>query len=359
MATTLESTSEFERESWVDFVRATAIFLVVLLHSASFWVYRYGLTSDFNWQVGNIIDSATRVAVPLFFMTTGYLLLSKPISLITYFDKRFRRIAIPWLAWSIIFLVYKKIRLDTPITISEGFFEILNGDVYFHFWFLYTLIGLYIFIPVISWLIENDPQKRSFYFLIVWFVTASIIPLLNTLSKYVANHELKIAFDLSMFGGFSGYLIAGFLIGKIKSSKLHWMVFFGVYTLSVVVTIVATSVGTYRLERLIEYFYDYAAPNVILASFAAFAVLKKIGTVISGNEKASLIFSRLGYASLGVYLIHPIFINALNDGIFGPDLKFIIQNSALTIPLVAIISFLLSYIAVEIILNIPVIRRIV
>ena len=352
METTLEST-------WVDFVRATAIFLVVLLHSAAPWVYRFGLTSNFKWQVGNIIDSITRVAVPLFFMTTGYLLLSKPISLKTYFNKRYRRIAIPWLVWAIIFLIYKKIRLDIPLTISEGLFEILNGDVYFHFWFLYTLIGLYLFIPVISWFLESDAQKRSFYFLVVWFLTASIIPMLNTLSKNIANHELTIAFDLSMFGGFSGYLIAGFLIGTFKSSKSQWMLLSGVYVLGIIVTIVATSVGTYRLERLVEYFYDYAAPNVILASFAAFAILKKVGIAISRNEKASMIFSRLGYASLGIYLIHPIFINALNDGMFGPNLKFIIQNSALTIPLVAIITFLLSYIAIEIILKIPIIRRIV
>lgn len=359
METTLESTSELEREHWVDFVRASAIFFVVLLHSAAPWVLRFGLTSDFNWQVGNIIDSLTRVAVPVFFMTTGYLLLTRPISLKSYFNKRFRRIAVPWLVWSIIFLIYKKIRLDIPITISEGFFEILNGDVYFHFWFLYTLIGLYLIIPVISWFIESDPQKRSFYFLTVWFITASIIPMLNTLSKNIANHELAIAFDLRMFGGFSGYLIAGFLIGKFKPSKSQWVLFLGVFAMSTIVTIVATSVGTYRLERLIEYFYDYAAPNVILASFAAFAVLKRIGIAISQNEKVSLIFSRIGFASLGIYLIHPIFINALNDGMFGPDLKFIVQNSALTIPIVAVITFFLSYIVVEVFLRIPVIRRIV
>ncbi len=357
--TALSETNEIERESWVDFVRATAIFLVVLLHSAAPWVYRYGLISDFDWQVGNIIDSATRVAVPLFFMTTGYLLVSKPISLKTYFNNRVRRIAIPWLAWSIIYLLYKSLRSGVPTTISEGLLELANGDVYFHFWFLYALIGLYLFIPVIAWFLECDAQRRSLYFLIAWIVAASIIPFLDVLSRNAMNFELNIAFDLRMFGGFTGYLIAGLLIGKINPSRSQWILLFGAYMIGVLITIIGTTTGTVQLDRLIEYFYDYAAPNVILAAFSAFAVLKKVGIFISQNKKTSLIFARLGYASLGIYLIHPIFFNALNDGMLGPDLTTIIQKSALTLPFIAIITFLLSYIAVEIILRIPILRRIV
>ena len=351
--------SESERESWVDFVKVTAIFLVVLLHSAAPWVYRYDLIADFDWQVGNIIDSVTRVSVPLFFMTTGYLLLSKPIYLKTYFNKRVKRIVLPWLVWSIIYLIYKSSRSDTPLTISEGLLAFINGDIYFHFWFLYTLIGLYLFIPVVSWFLEVDSQKRSFYFLTIWFISVSIFPFLNAVSRNFTNFEIKFAVDLSMFGGFTGYIIAGALLGKYNPSKSKWLLIFGAYAIGVIITIIGSAVGTYRLGRLIEYFYEYAAPNVILSAFAAFLLLKKVGTMMGQNKKASLIFTRLGYASLGIYIIHPIIINALNDGMLGQDFTTVIQRSALTIPLVAIITFVLSYIAVELILVIPVIRRIV
>jgi len=362
METTLNHSNdinESERESWVDFVKVTAIFLVVLLHSAAPWVYRYGLIADFDWQVGNIIDSATRVSVPLFFMTTGYLLLSKPIYLKTYFNKRVKRIALPWLAWSIIYLIYKSSRSDSLITISEGLLAFINGDIYFHFWFLYTLIGLYLFIPVISWFLEAELQKRSLYFLTLWLISISIFPFLNAFSRNITNFEIKFAVDLSMFGGFTGYIIAGALISKCNPSKTQWLLIFAAYTIGVAITFTGTAAGTYKLGRLIEYFYDYAAPNVILTAFAAFLLLKKVGTMMGQNRKASLVFTRLGYASLGIFLIHPMFINALNDGMLGQNFTTVIQRSALTIPLVAIITFILSYIAVELILVFPVIRRIV
>ena len=355
----MNSTSEIERESWVDFVRATAIFLVVLLHAAAPWVYRYGSITDFDWQIGNIIDSVTRVSVPLFFMITGYLFLSRPLSLKAYFNKRVSRIAIPWLAWSIIYFIYKSLRSDTPLTISEGFLAFVNGDIYFHLWFIYTLVGLYLFIPVISWFLETDPKKRALYFLTVWFISISILPFLDAFSRNITTYELKLAVDLSMFGGFTGYLIAGALIGKFNPSKTQWLLIFGAYAIGVTITFIGTAAGTYKLGRLIEYFYDYAAPNVILTAFAAFLLLKKVGTMMGQNRKASLIFTRLGYASLGIFLIHPMFINALNDGMLGLDFTALIQQSALTIPLVAMITFFLSYIAIELIMIIPIIRRIV
>lgn len=232
--TPLNNNDEMKREQWVDFVRATAIFLVVMLHSASPWLYRYGQTSNFNWQIGNVIDSITRVSVPLFFMTTGYLLLNKPVSLKDYFNNRVKRIVIPWLAWSVIYLVYKSIRFDLPITFWEGILEFINEDIYFHFWFLYVLIGLYLFIPVISWFTETDTQKRSIYFLIAWIISASLIPFLVIVGKYALKIELNPAIDLSMFGGYSGYLIAGALIGRGKSTKPQLMLLIGTFILGTI-----------------------------------------------------------------------------------------------------------------------------
>jgi len=355
----LEDNNDLEREPWVDFVRVTAIFLVVLLHSAAPWLYRYGQIDDFDWQIGNIIDSASRVSVPLFFMITGYLLINKPMPLKRYFNKRIKRIVIPWLGWSCIYLIYKNSRIDAPITLIDGFLQFVNGEIYFHFWFLYVLVGLYLFVPIISWFIEFDTLKRSSYFLILWVLTASIIPFLNEVTAYTTSYDLKTAVDLSMFAGFSGYLIAGTLLGKDKASIPSLALFSGAYALGIVLTVIGTSLGTYKLGRYIGYFYEYTAPNVVIASVAAFAILKKVGQTIIQSKRLSGVFARIGYATLGIYLIHPIFINALNDGFLGPGLASLIRKSSLTIPLVAVITFVLSYTAVEIILHIPVVRKIV
>lgn len=89
-------TNEPNRETWVDFVRATAAFLVVWIHAVSPWLIKYGEVPNGDWQTANIPDSATRMSVPLFFMVTGYLLLNRPLLLGRYFWRRFARIVVPW-----------------------------------------------------------------------------------------------------------------------------------------------------------------------------------------------------------------------------------------------------------------------
>lgn len=60
---------------WLDYTRAIGCCMVVLLHTASEFILKS--TSIINWEVANIIDSFTRVCVPLFFMISGYLFSEK------------------------------------------------------------------------------------------------------------------------------------------------------------------------------------------------------------------------------------------------------------------------------------------
>ena len=351
--------SERNREPWADFVRVVAIFSVVWLHSAAPWVYRYGQVSGFNWQIANIADSVVRVSVPLFFMLTGYLLLNKPVTLGFYFRRRLSRILIPWIAWSFVYLAYGTFHDGYSMGIVGALRAFVNGDIYYHLWFLYTLIGLYLSIPIISWLTGADRQKRSLYFLVLWFVAASLFPFLKAAASYATQTKVQSAFDLSMFAGYSGYLVAGALMGASKISRSRLALFLGGYGLAVVFTIVATTLATGRSQSFQVYFYGYATPNVVVAAVAAFAFLKGLGTAVCRNPRVSYVFERISHTTLGIYLIHPVALNLIYDGKLGSFLASASKNSAVSIPLVSVIAFFLSYVAGEIILRVPVVRRIV
>ncbi len=69
-----QAVNEKVRENWIDTIRATACMMVIMLHVAAYYVTRSSVNSDY-WNFANIIDSATRSCVPLFFMISGYLFL--------------------------------------------------------------------------------------------------------------------------------------------------------------------------------------------------------------------------------------------------------------------------------------------
>jgi surface polysaccharide O-acyltransferase-like enzyme len=102
-----ENILEHEKRSvWVDYIRVIASFSVILLHSTAPLIFKYGDLPLTHWMIGNIYDSAVRMCVPLFFMISGYLLLDKNESLVSFYKKRFNKIVPPLIAWSFFYVLW-------------------------------------------------------------------------------------------------------------------------------------------------------------------------------------------------------------------------------------------------------------
>jgi surface polysaccharide O-acyltransferase-like enzyme len=348
-----------QREIWVDFLRVTATFLVVWLHTSAPWLYKYGRITNSNWYVANILGSVVRMAVPLFFMLTGYLLLDRSILLGAYFRKRVARIAVPWIAWSAIYVLWNIYHNGANISMLYAIKSFINDGIFYHLWFLYTLLGLYLFIPVLSWGMNVNKQPRAIFFTAVWFVAASVIPFINTGLTYITGGDVKVALDVTMFCGYSGYLTAGLLLGQLRVSRGIRLLAVCALIGTVSFTALATFIATSRSGTFIEYFYLYLTPNVVVASMAAFLLLKECGCMVARSVILSQIVTTMSTASLGVYLIHPIFLNLIQDGTLGASMASLSNGTAFSIPAVALIAFVLSWAGAYVILQIPLIRRIV
>ncbi|WP_390849878.1 hypothetical protein [Nostoc spongiaeforme] len=61
-------------------------------------------------------------------------------------------------------------------------------------------------------------------------------------------------------------------------------------------------------------------------------------------------------ASLGIYLVHPVFLSLLKDGYFGFSLSGFHAHPIYSIPLTAIMTFILSYLTISIFRKIAIMR---
>src|SRR3990167_2341660 len=94
---------------YIDIIRSVAIFLVVLLHVSAKFVTAYKNIPIDWWVVSNFYDSFSRQSIPLFLMISGFLILGsyKSDQLKIFVRKRFLKVFIPFIIWSIFYLLWR------------------------------------------------------------------------------------------------------------------------------------------------------------------------------------------------------------------------------------------------------------
>jgi surface polysaccharide O-acyltransferase-like enzyme len=307
--------------SWLDNLRVVATISVIFLHVAAPFLYKFGKIGSFDWWTANVYDSLVRFCVPVFVMITGALLLPKDYQLEDYLKKRVTRIILPFLFWILIYLIHVLSLLKNGFKLP--FLEILTiGSTKFaykttyHFWYIYMIIGIYLFIPILSKWVKRATEKEILYFLLLWVVAIIIAqPLFST---YIPD------FNLKYFSGFVGYIVLGYYLSirnfeKVKNIRI---ISFLIFTTGVLLTIF----GTYFLSkyngRFIIDLYTYFSPNVVIAAVGLFLFFKQTNLT---NPKLKIVRKFINKHSFGIYFVHILvlfYLNkfGINGAVFGPIL---------------------------------------
>jgi surface polysaccharide O-acyltransferase-like enzyme len=333
---------------WVDNARVIATIAVIFLHTSMYLVARSEIGS-YSWWIGNIYDSSVRWCIPIFVMVSGSLLLhpEKYMDLITFYKRRASKILVPFLFWTVFYSVWVlakgviKHEHVTLLSLGEG---ILLGIPYPHMWFLYMLMGLYLFAPFLGRIVSALSLKVVLFICILMFVAASTSSAIVRLSF----PESRLFFNL--FPLYMPYFVAGYLISTIKVNT-HGRFHFILVALSSAATAIGCFVLStrYGLQKGIC-FYDFLSITVIPASLSMFYIFIGLNrNICPVNVK------KIAELTLGIYLIHPIFLDVLQYfGFSGGKFEPIIS-----VPVITMLVFLLSVIAARIIALTPYLKRII
>lgn len=336
---------------WINNARILAVLAVIILHIAAFFAADTSRMGSFFWWVGNACDSCVRWSVPVFIMLSGALLLDaeKDESAFSFYKKRASRILLPGLFWTIFFIGWEflkgAIKAD-PRSFVFIFRQLLGGRPYYHMWFLYMLIGLYLITPSLRVFIRKMPMKGQIIFTAVLFVFS----MANSVSGdfYSGRGNLLI----NWFLPYLPYYISGHLLKETRgnSGKNILILFF---LLSTVLTALGVFLaGNFSGPGSGFYFYDYLSVTVVPMSLCAFSLLKTAGKPFLINREATRGISRL---VLGIYLVHPVFIDIFRyTGVFNPGF-----SPLAVIPLVSFLVFVFSLAAVRIISSVPYLNKVV
>ena len=346
--------SETTREIWVDVVRVFAIFCVIVLHVAGPLLYEYHEMPRSYWVIANFYDSCVRMCVPLFFMISGYLLLKKDEPLLEFFRKRSQKVVLPLVAWTLFYLLWSQLVDREPLPNVRSLGGLLISPAYFHLWFLYALLGVYVCVPFLRAIVHSRHSYLCNYYVLLWLVAVVAIPLLEMAT------QRKSEIDLNVVSGYAGYFMLGRLLGLQPTTILHAIIGALGYLASVLVTFAGMWIVTVHQDgKLAGYFYDNFSANVVVMSASAFVLLKYVAqnSNLLAKPSAIKILDTLTAASFGVFLIHIAVLLTLHYGYLGVTLTGSSGNPVYAIPLTSICVGLLSFLAVMGLRRVPLLKR--
>ncbi len=415
--------------AWIDCARWIAMFLVVVCHACDPFNCSPESTSNpefLRW--GAIWGSLLRPSVPLFVMITGALLLPiRESGLGEFYKKRIPRVLFPFLIWSALYTLFPwfaEILTGTPDearTLTTTFFPysgFMNDGAgpetslasalatlatvpfsfnYFsvHLWYVYMLIGLYLYLPIFSAWVEKASPRAKLAFLGIWGITLALpyadvflTPHLPFGSGYLFGTCSWNAFGtFYAFAGFNGYLLLGHVIArasqKISVKKTFavalpalaagtLLTFAGFFWVRLMGSLdnpqvfaalrdggffagtlasfssciagttpeeIAASAKMFQAEPMVELFWTYCSLNVVLSSAALFLLISKIK--LAPGRFANFL-ATLGKLGFGVYIVHYFFV--------GPSYVLATKLGvplALQIPVSAVFAFAATYIVVR------------
>ena len=362
-----------KRIVWLDVLRCVAMIMVIGVHCIDpFYISptMRAIPEYTHWAA--IYGSLLRPSVPLFVMMTGLLLLPvKKQPLGKFYKKRIYRVLFPFLIWSVLYSMFPWVTgvLGLPKEIIGDFFCYTQGqesqslidslkDVAMipfnfshkenHMWYIYLLIGLYLYMPFFSAWIENADRKTKRAFLLIWIISL-FIPYLkeyvaNCLferSGYVFGTDTWNEFGLFYyFAGFNGYLLLGHYVKKGNDWSLMKTFILCILMFAVGYYITYTGFSTTAsnpnaTETEMELFFTFCSPNVLLMTLATFLLLQK---VVITNSTVIKVLANMTQCGFGIYMVHYFVV--------GPFFLLIGPSSLpipLQVPLMAICIFLCSW----------------
>lgn len=134
--------------------------------------------------LGALIDALVRFCVPVFYMISGALFLSKKeINMKKIFSKNILKILIIIAVWLPIHGIFSYYKYGNEIIGLNSFIQIFKEiiDNQYQFWFLFPLLSMYICLPILKKISED--KKVTKYFIILFFIfqiiRQSIIPIIG------------------------------------------------------------------------------------------------------------------------------------------------------------------------------------
>ena len=334
-----------KREANYDLLRIISTIAVVVIHVSGIYVDSitnsefFGKIYEKNIIIPLVYGTLANFAVPCFIMLSGALLLNnnKNEDYLYFYKKTMKNVGVPTLVFSIFYFVYSEMLVCagvivkgkelSQILIPIG--DLVKGKPYYHMWYLYMIMGIYILVPVIL-KVKNSVKEDTFNKIcIIMFLICSVSGRTSTFG---------LNWSITKISCYLGYFMIGYQLRKNGMKKQNNKEGILLIVLGLVSETVLALLNYLNIIEIISVENVYLGgghfnPLVLTASLLIFAGFSKL------SIRCDL--SKVSAVTLYIYLMHAFVWNLLSRVVrkIGVDV-----DAGIIIPLMVAGVFVLSYV---------------
>lgn len=267
------------RDNYWSFVKCMAIIAVVFIHTPY-------LSS--NVYVGIVLRQFVAFGVALFVFLSGYFVKDDKLTW-----KRIRRLLIPYLVWSALWFAETTVTGSQPVSTWKIFNSIFLGGAFFPLYFLSVLIQLKLLTPLLYKRIHKNGYK--WYKDWLWLITPIYVAGLYLWQIHTGEQPLVYA---QIFPAWILFYYVGMYLKKCPPQITAMPI-----PIVLLLASLYLAIGEATFINDVLGIPFFAASQIKFTTFL-YALIICVIAVNMHTRVQDSIFTRIGEASFGIYIIH-------------------------------------------------------
>lgn len=343
-----------QRNSNLDIIRILAAAAVVMIHCGAMFVADY-LPQSWEFRIANDLECLSQLGVPLFVMISGALFLDerRQVTFRGMLSKNVKSLAIVTVLWAGIFALLYQIAFPLltgeAISVDCVIRSFLDG--YYHMWYLYMILGLYMITPFLKKFVCKQNKAMVLSFIVISATVQFLLPTADVLlGKYLDGFSITTwvgKFNLGFFNGYIAYFLIGWYIAHV-GIRQRWLKR-SIYVLGVG-ALAAMICHGYFAE---DYNQAYINTSVFVLIYSVSVFLALCSWKVRLKERTVEKLARISKLTFGVYMIHPILL-----GLYQKAFPYS-QHPAIYILVCFVAVAGSSFLAAYVVSKIPVIKKLI